>query len=514
MPSVHVLAWLIPLLPLLAGLAIGLGLILGHDGKGARTIAKYLSLGGMGLALLLLLLINLQGLLWRLPDRLVLGTWFASGEWRMILELALDPMGLGLALIAGLAMLLTLIFSNRFMHQEPGLQRFLLLQNLFGCGTLLLLLAGDALLAFIGWAIAGASAFLLIGYRLQSQTAGLHLNQAFITNRLGDLSFLLALSLCLHYLDNLSWLEINARAQLLDTLTAGFILAGFLLAVLVRAAQLPFGAWLNRTLDGPLPSTGLIFAALLPQSGVFLLLRLEPMLKTMPQLMWILILSGALTAIYGWLRGLVESDAKAALLHASQSQLGLMVLWCGLGWFELATWHLAGHTLVRLWQCLLLPGLLEMPPLPARAPWLLRRWRWLQGALLQGFWLETLSARLLVRPTLALSQDMQDLDDKVIRRIIGQPLDLNASGSLAQWEEQRHTSRERQRQARGLAGHLLEHLADLLLRFEQQLLLKGSGRGFRKVFLRMGKQLGQLDHFLAQPRYLWLLFTLGLVIIL
>lgn len=506
MSSIHLFIWLVPLLPLLSGLAIGLGLLLGLERKRQQKIATSLSLGGMGLALLILLLINLYRLFGRLPDQLPLGNWLTSGEWRLVLELALDPLGLGLALVASLTTLLAMVFSGRFLQQEPGLPRFFLLLNLFSCGTLLLLLAGDAVLTLIGWEIAGASAFLLIGYRLQSQKAGLHLNQAFITNRLGDLGFLLALSLCLHYLDNLSWLEINARAQLLDTLTTGFILAGFLLAVLVRAAQLPFGAWLNRTLDGPLPSTGLIFAALLPQSGVFLLLRLESLLKTMPQLMWILILSGALTAIYGWLRGLVESDAKAALLHASQSQLGLMVLWCGLGWFELAAWHLAGHTLVRLWQCLLLPGLLEMPPLPARTHWLFRKWHWLHGALLQGLWLETLSTRILVRPTLALSQDMQDLDDKIIARIIGQPLDLSINRSLTQGAQQP--------QARGLAGHLLESLATLLLHLEQQVLIKGNGRNFRKAFLRLGKQLAQIDQLLAQPRYLWLLFTVGLVIIL
>lgn len=519
MPAFHILIWLIPLLPLLMVLGLGLAIILERlKSRRQKKIASYLSLGSLGLVCLILGLINLEGLLGTLPDRLQLGDWFASGEWRISLELVLDPLGLGLALVAGLSSLLVQALAIKSLKQTPGFARFLLLLNLFCSGLFLLFLAGDVLLAFSGWEVAGASAFLLIGYRLRNQEAGSHLTQAFITNRLGELGFLLALSLCLHYLDHTSWLEINARAQLLDTLTAGFILAGFLLAALVRAAQLPFAAWLGRTLDGPQATTGLIFAALLPHSGVFLLLRLEPMLKLMPQLMWVLILTGSLTAIHAWLLGLAQSDARGALLNASQSQLGLMVLWCGLGWFELAAWHLAAHTLVRTWQFLLLPSVLELPPLPTRVPLLLRPFRRLQGflhqAALNGFWLEAIGNRLLVRPTLALSQDLQDFDDKVVRRIVGQPAELATTSSLAQWEHEKRAPRTRQQEARGLAGRLLEALAELLYRFEQQLLLKGSGRGFKKAFLHFGRFLLRLDQLLGQPRYLLLMFMVGLVIIL
>lgn len=519
MPAFYTLIWLVPLLPLLTALALGVFMLFGRPKTHQqRQFARYLSLGGLGLACLILVLINLQAQFEQLPDRLLLGPWFSSGEWQINLELVLDATGLGLALVAALCTFLVQALSASSLNQESGFTRVLLLMNLFCAGLFLLLLAGDVLLAFSGWEVAGASAFLLISYRLQNQAAGGNLTQAFITNRFGELGFLLALSLCLHYLDHTSWLEINARAQLLDTLTAGFILAGFLLAALVRAAQLPFSAWLGRTLDGPLPITGLIFAALLPHSGVFLLLRLEPMLKIMPQLMWILILAGGLTAIYGWFMGLTQSDARGALLNASQSQIGLMVLWCGLGWFSLAAWHLAAHTLVRTWQFLLLPSVLELPPVPARTPLLLRPFKRLQKVLhqasLHGFWLEPLSSRLLVRPTLALSQDLQDFDDKVIRRIVGQPTELTTTSSLAQWEDQQRKPKSHQRQARGLAGRLLEALAELLYRFEQQLLLKGSGRGFKKTFLHFGRFLLRFDQLLEQPRYLLLMFMIGLVVIL
>lgn len=508
MPSFHILIWLVPLLPFLAALLLGFVMLYGHPKKiSQEALAKVLGLGGIGLASLILLLINIQGISSSLPDRLLLGTWFASGEWRIQLELILDSLGLGLALVAGCSSLLVLSLVSGALGTEKGFVRLMLLLCLFCGGIFLLLLAGDVILAFCGWEIAGVSAFLTIGHRLQSAGAGAHLTQAFITNRFGELGFLLALSLGLHYLDNTSWLEINARAQLLDTLTAGFILAGFLLAALVRAAQFPFATWLGRTLDGPAAITGLIFATLLPYSGIFLLLRLEPMLKNLPQLMWILILIGAVTAIYAWLLGLVQSDAKGALLYASQSQIGLMMLWCGLGWFSLATWHLAAHSLVRIWQFLLLPSVLDLPPLKARAPWFLRRSNRLRPLLhqaaLQGFGLDALSSRLLVRPTLALSQDFQDFDDRVIRRIIGQPIELATVGPSGT-----------KGQVRGVGGHLLEALASLFYRFEQQLLLKGSGRGFRKGFLHLGRFLLRFEQLLEQPRYLMLVFMVGLVIIL
>lgn len=519
MPAFHLLIWLIPLLPLLMALGLGFAMVLGRiNSQRQKRIASMLSLGSLGLVCILLLLINLEGLFGNLPYRLQLGNWFTSGEWHIPLELVLDFTGLGLALVAGLSGLLVQALAIKALKQTSGFGRFLLLLNLFYAGLFLLLLAGDVLLAFSGWEVAGASAFLLIGYRLRNQEAGGHLTQAFVTNRLGELGFLLALSLCLHYLDHTSWLEINARTQLLDTLTAGFILSGFLLAALVRAAQLPFAAWLGRTLDGPLSTSGLIFATLLPHSGVFLLLRLEPMLKLMPQLTWVLILAGSLTAIYAWLLGLAQSDARAALINASQSQIGLMVLWCGLGWFNLATLHLAAHTLVRTWQFLVLPSVLKLPPLPARVPLLLRPFPRLQGhlhqAALHGFWLNAFGNRFLVRPTLALSQDLQDFDDKVVRRIVGQPAELATTTSLAQWEDEKRAPRVRQQQARGLAGRLLETLAELLYRFEQQLLLRGSGRGFKKGFLHFGRVLMRFDQLLGQPRYLLLMFMIGLAVIL
>ena len=328
---------LAPLLPWLAAAWIGLGLLLGRarGEAGERPTARIAGLA-LWLTLLLLLTLGAQAL-WQgqAPGQQVLGAWMGSGEWHILVSFSADGYALGFATLAAFVCLLTLRFSVNYLHREEGFQRFFFVFLLF-CGAMqLIALAGNAALMFVGWELAGLSSYLLIAYAHDSPLATGNATRAFLTNRFGDAGFLLGLFLCLHLAGSLEWDVLAAGAVGLDQLSATLLACGFLLAASAKSAQVPFAPWIARALEGPTPSSAVFYGSLMVHAGVYLLLRLEPLLLQSPVLLGLLVLLGALTALYGFIGSLVQSDVKTALMFSTTAQVGLMFLACGLGWFEL-----------------------------------------------------------------------------------------------------------------------------------------------------------------------------------
>ena len=161
----HKLVWLIPLLPLLAATAIGIGYITGlNRGEAGERQTRRIAVGAGLLSLLLVLLIDGYALLEGAPEQLGFGTWLHSGEYTIRLSFTLDALGLSMTTLVALLSVLTLRFSVNYMHREAGYQRFFMTLSLFMAAMLLIVMAGNALLAFVGWELAGVSSYLLINY--------------------------------------------------------------------------------------------------------------------------------------------------------------------------------------------------------------------------------------------------------------------------------------------------------------------------------------------------------------
>jgi NADH:ubiquinone oxidoreductase subunit 2 (subunit N) len=501
--TVHSIAWLVPLLPLAAAgwcaVALAAGWQRGEEGEGG--IAR-LSLLTSGAALALLLLLDLLALAGEPRGLLDYGEWFAAGSWSFGISLLVDRLALIVATVASLMSLATLRFSVDYMHREEGFVRFFLGLNLIHGALLLVILSGNALLTFIGWELAGLSSYLLIGYLQQSRVATANATRVLVTNRIGDAGFLLGIALSLWWLDGVGWAQINQAVMSYDTLTGALIAAGFLLAAAVKSAQVPFSPWIARALEGPTPSSALFYGSVMVHLGVYLLIRLEPLISQIPLLMVLIAAIGLLTALYGWLGALVQTDIKGSLQSATVAQTGLMFLWCGLGWFELATGHLVAHALVRGWHYLHAPSLLawSRAPLPPLPQWLSRRHR-LRLAARERFWLDPLADALLVRPTEAIANEVEQFDEKVVDRIVGLPGPVGAVTTDS-------------RRASGVAGRLLEAVAHQLDWFEQQLVLRGGGEGLLQLIQHVGRYLTRIDQFLGQPRYLLLMIMATFVVIL
>ncbi len=474
MPELSMLWSLIPLPPLAAALLIGAGLALNPGrGEAAERPTAAIALGAAGLALITVLAADLTALIAGAPGQVRLGTWLASGEVVIDISLTLDALGLAMATLIAAICLLVLRFSVHYMHREPGFRRFFMVLSLFTGAMLLIVTAGNAVFAFVGWELAGVSSYLLIGFASDRPQATENATRAFVTNRIGDSGFLLAIFLCLTWLGSTEWPALAVGATGLGGLPAGLILLGFLLAGLAKSGLLPFSAWIARALEGPTPSSAVFYGSLMVHAGVYLLIRVSPLFEQAPALMPLVGILGLATAVYGWLTGLTRADVKGALMASTTTQIGLMFLWCSLGWVELATVHLILHAIWRAYQFLHAPALLHWTqgrarPVPA---WLAGQRR-LYNAAMQGFWLDPASDALLTRPTQAMARDLQTFDDRVVNRLVGLPSQAKALASI----QTDQTGAGGFARVGGLLGGFMEWLASVLHWFEERLVLRGGGR--------------------------------------
>jgi len=512
------LAWLIPTLPLLAAAWTGLGMLGGWTRRESAERPTALVVSGASLlSLSLLLALSINSLISGPPGQMVMGSWFGSGDYQVMISFSLDALGLSMACLVAILCLITQRFSVSYMHREAGYQRFFMVMSLFTGAMLLIVMAGNAVLAFVGWELAGVSSYLLIAYAYDRPLAAVNATRAFVTNRIGDAGFLLSIGLALLWIGDVEWPRI-LQADIPGALTAGLMGLGFLVAALAKSAQVPFSPWISRALEGPTPSSALFYGAVMVHAGVYLVIRLQPLLERAPLLMALMILLGGLTVLYGWLSGLVQTDVKSSLMFSTITQVGLMFVASGLGWFGWAAWHLALHAIWRTWQFLNAPALMHLATRPARqVPDWLRRRPGLHAAAMQRFWLDPIADWLLVRPTRSLSQDVQDFDQRIINRIIGLPDRAGTLSTLAQWEalkQQRSRRKGDVGSARGAAGRLVQWIAGLLYWFEEHLILKGGGEGLDRGLKLIGVYLQHVERLLGQPRYLLLMIMATFVVII
>ncbi len=496
--------WLVPALSLLVVVINAARLLLGRaHGDAAEPLTARLSSVAALAGLLLLIGIDLSALLDGAPGHRVLATWFGNGNWQVNVSFLLDAVSLPLATLTALIGWLVMRFSANYLHREAGFHRFFIVLGFFLAGIQLVLLAGNGLLAFVGWEMCGVASFLLIGYAWHRPVATGNALFAFVTNRGGDAGFLLGLGFAVAWLGSFEWPAMTAPGALAQV-NARLLLLGFVLAALAKSAQLPFSSWIFRALEGPTPSSAIFYGAIMVHAGVYLMLRLSPLLAQVPDVMLALVVVGLLTACYAWLCGLVQTDVKSALIFATLFQVALMFVAIGLGWTTLATIHLCLHAGWRAWQFLLAPSWLTLVrQRPAPPPEWLRGNQFLYTAALQRFWLDKLAHALFVHPTESFARDVRGLEAHFIDRTLGEP---GVGVSLAEGRPLVVGD--------GVPGRLLAGAAEMLQQVENRLLLRGRGGMAELLLQRLGSYLQTLENLLEQPRYLMMAVMATFVVIL
>lgn len=515
------LVFLIPLLPLIAAAIIGFGILFNRiNGKKDEPISASVAKNAISLSCLIaigLLVTDLYGIN---PNYITLGKWLDSGNF--VVELNFITTGFSVIAAALFSVILVIIarFSINYIHAESGFHRFFFVLCLFSSGMLLLILSGNAISTFIGWEIAGLCSYLLISFAYDRPTAAINATRVFVTNRIGDAGFILGIALSFYYAGTTNWLSLNEIAKDLPTPTATVISLCFVVAAIAKSAQLPFTPWLARAMEGPTPSSAVFYGAVMIHAGIFLVILLRPIIELAPLTMAVLVVIGFFTAVYSFIVGLTQTDTKSSLCFAISGQLGLMFLECGLGLWELASWHLCAHAMVRNYQVLTAPSLLRYvygnPMKPVASA--IADKRWLYIASLQRFWLDPIADRTLVKPIYGLGHDLDRFDKNIIDRAMGAPVSSNYTiSSLTQLEKNMdkdirdgiHIEFVR---GSGIVGKFFEWIANIMSWFEDRLVLRGIGMDTVDIGRKLGQIANTFEQLILKPRYLVLFVFIVLMI--
>lgn len=502
---------LIPLIPLLAAAYIGSNFLFSQNDQGDRDdIAAYVAKTAVSISCALAVILLVSDLSNNNSGTYRVGQWLASGS--LSIDILFITSGFSVIVAALFSVILVVVtrFSTLYLFKEPGFVRYLFIFCLFSTGMMLIALSGNTVMTFIGWEIAGLCSYFLISFAYNRPVATINATRVFVTNRVGDAGFILGIALTFYYLGTTSWLDINAMASLLTTPTATVIALCFALAAFAKSAQLPFSPWLARAMEGPTPSSAVFYGAVMIHSGVFLVILLRPIFEHAPFVMALLVVVGLFTAIYSFIVGLTQTDVKSSICFAITGQIGLMFVSCGLGFWELASWHLCAHVIVRGYQVLTSPSLVfQVNGNPMRQlSKSLSDKRWLYNISLQRFWLDPITDRTLVRPINGLGRDLDYFDNNVINRALGSPSSAaTAISSLTQLEQKKFTSElsndlNKLGRGKGIAGNLIEWAAGAMSWFEERLVLRGVGVEMVYIGRQLGHAANTFEKLLLKPRYL------------
>lgn len=283
-------------------------------------------------------------------DAFTLFNWIPIQGISTDFSLYVDHLSLLMTLIITGVGFLIHVYSIGYMDHEEDLVRYFACLNFFVFAMLLLVLAGNLAVLFIGWEGVGLASYLLIGFWYTRPAAAQAATKAFVMNRIGDLGFLLALLLTFYLFGTSDLQEISQSAHQKFAIGAPIITLLTLLyfvAATGKSAQLPLYSWLPDAMEGPTPVSALIHAATMVTAGVYLVVRMHPVFMLAPFTLQTIGVVGAITSLFAALCAISQTNLKKVLAYSTVSQLGLMFIACGAGAFYSAMFHLTTHAFVK-----------------------------------------------------------------------------------------------------------------------------------------------------------------------
>ncbi len=272
-------------------------------------------------------------------------TWIPVHQFQVDFGLQIDQLSISFVLlISGVGSLIH-IYSVAYMAEDPDRRRFFGYLNLFLASMLLLVIADNYLLLYVGWEGVGLASYLLIGFWYHKPSAAVAAKKAFVMNRVGDAGLAVAMFFMFSTFGTLSYAGVFAGAPSAShgALTAMGLL--LLMGACAKSAQVPLQAWLGDAMEGPTPVSALIHAATMVTAGVYLIVRSNAIFNLAPHARLAVIIVGTVTLLFGAYIGCAKDDIKRALAASTMSQIGYMVLAAGLGpaGYAFAIMHLLTH---------------------------------------------------------------------------------------------------------------------------------------------------------------------------
>ncbi|MGB9466025.1 MAG: NADH-quinone oxidoreductase subunit L [Candidatus Acidiferrum sp.] len=343
--------WIIPLLPLLGSAINGL-----LGGKWPNKIVNSVALGATGLSFAFALeavrefFAGGQALVHK-----HFFDWISAGSFTAGFDLQMDQLTVVMLMVVTGVGFLIHIYSTGYMAHEGGYYRFFSYLNLFMFFMLILVLAANYALLFVGWEGVGLCSYLLIGFYFLKKSASDAGKKAFIVNRIGDFGFMLGMFLLFRTFHTLDFTTLFAAASgpssgheawgQFGTFTIACLL--LFMGATGKSAQLPLYVWLPDAMEGPTPVSALIHAATMVTAGVYVVARSHILFTHSETAMVVVAIVGCATAFFAATIGLVQTDIKKVLAYSTVSQLGYMFLACGVGAFSAGIFHLMTHAFFK-----------------------------------------------------------------------------------------------------------------------------------------------------------------------
>lgn len=349
MEVIYQYAWLIPVLPLLGAMLVGLGLIsLNQVTNRLRQLNAALIISLMGAAMGLSFAILWSQLQGHAPYTHTL-EWAAAGNFHLSMGYTIDHLTALMLVIVTTVAFLVMVYTDGYMAHDPGYVRFYAYLSLFGSSMLGLVVSPNLVQIYIFWELVGMCSYLLVGFWYDRKSAADAAQKAFVTNRVGDFGLLLGILGLFWATGSFDFQIMGDRlTELVHTGSLSNILAA-LFAILVflgpvaKSAQFPLHVWLPDAMEGPTPISALIHAATMVAAGVFLIARMYPVFEHVPAAMDTIAYTGAFTAFLGASIAITQNDIKKGLAYSTISQLGYMVMAMGVGAYSAGLFHLMTH---------------------------------------------------------------------------------------------------------------------------------------------------------------------------
>ncbi|MBI2846305.1 MAG: NADH-quinone oxidoreductase subunit L [Chloroflexi bacterium] len=291
--------------------------------------------------------INAPGHRLSLPDH----EWAMVGNLTIRVGLIVDSLTAVMLIVVTLVSLMVQIYSQGYMHGDPGYHRYFAFMSLFTGSMLGLVMADNLIMLYVFWEMVGLCSYLLIGFWYHRPAAAAAAKKAFIVTRFGDLGFLLAILFVVFQTDpptfDIERLHSLAVAGTLGGTAITLLALGVFAGAMGKSAQFPLHTWLPDAMEGPTPVSALIHAATMVAAGVFLVARMFPVFEASPQAMTTVSVIGGVTAVFAATMGLVVYDMKRVMAYSTISQLGYMMLGLGVGAYAAGIFHLFNHAFFK-----------------------------------------------------------------------------------------------------------------------------------------------------------------------
>ena len=343
---------LIPLLPLLAAVVIGLfGRVL------PRFTAHLFTISGVGASFVLSTIVFQDVLAGHVYNGAVY-TWLTSGHTAFEVGFLIDSLTAIMMVVVTFVSLMVHIYTIGYMHEDPGYSRFFSYISLFTFSMLMLVMSNNFMQLFFGWEAVGLVSYLLIGFWYTRPTAIYANLKAFLVNRVGDFGFLLGIAMVLFFFGSLDYQAVFSVAPQFADMRVEIIpgQAWSLLTVVClllfvgamgKSAQVPLHVWLPDSMEGPTPISALIHAATMVTAGIFMVARMSPLFELSTTALSTVMVIGAITALFMGFLGIIQNDIKRVVAYSTLSQLGYMTVALGASAYSVAIFHLMTHAFFK-----------------------------------------------------------------------------------------------------------------------------------------------------------------------